>query len=99
MLVYEDYHFGEPQEMALYHIEGFSHFAHLHRSYELLYVVKGNLTAFVDNRHFPMNPGDFILFCLMKSIPTETKTMQNVISASFLRIISRNFINAQQNRH
>ncbi len=23
MLVYEDYHFGEPQEMALYHIEGF----------------------------------------------------------------------------
>lgn len=61
MLVYEDYHFGEPLQMTLYHIQEFSHFAHLHRSYELIYLKKGQLLAYVDGREFPMQPGDFIL--------------------------------------
>ena len=88
MLVYEDYHFGEPQEMALYHIEGFSHFAHLHRSYELLYVVKGNLTAFVDNRHFPMNPGDFILI-----LPYEIHSYRNENHAEcYISVFSPDYI-------
>ena len=88
MLVYEDYHFGETQEMALYHIEGFSHFAHLHRSYELLYVVKGNLTAFVDNRHFPMNPGDFILI-----LPYEIHSYRNENHAEcYISVFSPDYI-------
>ena len=88
MLVYEDYHFGEPQEMALYHIEDFSHFAHLHRSYELLYVVKGSLTAFVDNRPFPMKPGDFILI-----LPYEIHSYRNENHAEcYISVFSPDYI-------
>lgn len=88
MLVYEDYHFGEPQEMALYHIEEFSHFAHLHRSYELLYVVKGKLTAFVNQREFPMNAGDFILI-----LPYEIHSYENKYHAEcYISVFSPDYI-------
>lgn len=88
MLVYEDYHFGEPQEMALYHIENFSHFAHLHRSYELLYVAKGNLTAFVDNRCFHMRSGDFILI-----LPYEIHSYENENYAEcYINVFSPDYI-------
>ena len=58
MIVYEYYHFGDQQEISLYHIREFSHFAHLHRSYELLRLKNGKLMATVDGREFLMQPGD-----------------------------------------
>lgn len=61
MIVYEDFHFGKEKHMAFYHLRDFSHFAHLHRSYELLYLKEGRLTAAVDGRSFSMGPGDLIL--------------------------------------
>lgn len=61
MIVYEDFHFGKEKHMAFYHLRDFSHFAHMHRSYELLWLKEGQLAATVDQRRFAMQPGDFIL--------------------------------------
>ena len=73
MIVYEDYHFGEPREISLYHIREFSHFAHLHRSYELLRLKSGKLMATVDGREFLMEPGDLILI-----LPYEIHSYTNL---------------------
>ena len=73
MIVYEDYHFGDPQEISLYHIREFSHFAHLHRSYELLRLKSGKLMATVDGRDFLMKPGDLILI-----LPYEIHSYTNL---------------------
>ena len=76
MIVYEDYHFGDPQEISLYHIREFSHFAHLHRSYELLRLKSGKLMATVDGRDFLMKPGDLILI-----LPYEIHSYTNLEEA------------------
>ena len=76
MIVYEDYHFGDPQEISLYHIREFSHFAHLHRSYELLQLKSGKLMATVDGRDFLMKPGDLILI-----LPYEIHSYTNLEEA------------------
>lgn len=73
MIIYEDYHFGDPQEISLYHIPEFSHFAHLHRSYELLRLKEGKLKASVDGRDFLMDPGDLILI-----LPYEIHSYTNL---------------------
>lgn len=73
MIIYEDYHFGDPQEISLYHIREFSSFAHLHRSYELLRLKRGKLMATVDGRDFPMEPGDLILI-----LPYEIHSYANL---------------------
>lgn len=73
MIVYEDYHFGEQQEISLFHIQDFSHFAHLHRSFELLRLQKGGLKACVDEREFIMEPGDMILI-----LPYEVHSYTNL---------------------
>lgn len=73
MIVYEYYHFGDQQEISLYHIQEFSHFAHLHRSYELLRLKSGKLMATVDGREFLMQPGDLILI-----LPYEIHSYTNL---------------------
>lgn len=89
MLVYEDYHFGDPQEMSLYHVEDFTHFAHLHRSYELVFVKQGRLRAIVDSREFLMGPGDFILV-----LPYEIHAYINEEHAEcYINVFSPDYIN------
>lgn len=61
MIVYEEFHFGKEKHIAFYHPVDFSHFAHLHRSYELAYLKRGALEVSVDGRVFRMQPGDLVL--------------------------------------
>lgn len=61
MIVYEEFHFGKEKHIAFYHPVDFSHFAHLHRSYELLYLKKGQLEVSVDGRSFCMEAGNLVL--------------------------------------
>lgn len=61
MIVYEEFHFGKEKHIAFYHPVDFSHFAHLHRSYELVYLKAGELEVTVDGRLFRMRPGDLVL--------------------------------------
>ena len=57
MIVYEEFHFGKEKHIAFYHPVDFSLFAHLHRSYELLYLKRGRLEITVDGRSFSMKAG------------------------------------------
>ena len=61
MIVYEEFHFGKEKHIAFYHPVDFSHFAHLHRSYELLYLKQGGLEVTVNGKAFPMQAGDMVL--------------------------------------
>ena len=60
MIVYEEFHFGKEKHIAFYHPVDFSLFAHLHRSYELLYLKRGRLEITVDGRSFSMKAGDLV---------------------------------------
>ncbi len=61
MIVYEEFHFGKEKHIAFYHPVDFSHFAHLHRSYELLYLKQGGLEVTVNGKAFLMHAGDMVL--------------------------------------
>lgn len=61
MIVYEEFHFGKEKHIAFYHPVDFSHFAHLHRSYELLFLRRGKLEITVNGKEFSMQEGDLAL--------------------------------------
>lgn len=61
MIMYEGGHFGEKRHLACYHFSDIDVAAHLHRSYELVYVENGALEVERDGISFVVKQGELML--------------------------------------
>ena len=61
MLKYEAYHFGENNLFAHYHPNSLNYPRHLHRSFEFIYIVDGNIEMSINNRTFDVKKHGCIL--------------------------------------
>lgn len=100
MLKYESHHFGENTLFSHYHPTSLTYPFHLHRSFEFIYVMDGNIHICVNSRSFNLKKDDCMLIlpyevhslstkdysdaCICIFSPEYVKTFEKMIYGKFL---------------
>ena len=93
MLKYESYHFGDSNSFSFYHNINFSFAKNIHRSFEYIFVKKGQLDLMLGNKTYTIaeNQGALILPYEIHSFNT------NDYSDSYICVFSPEYIKTFQN--
>ena len=97
MFVYEKHH---SQDELIYPIHAFdlNYHVHLHKSFEFVYCVRGELTAVIDGRGYTLHPNDMILIPSTVLHSYKTETASELYALLFGRNVIRSF-SALFNQH
>ena len=77
MLKYESYHFGENTLFSHYHPTSLNYPIHLHRSFEFIYIIDGNIEISINSRSFNLKKNDCILILPYEVHSLSTKEYSN----------------------